>query len=235
MRIGESFQEAPNPSRAALSFALASGLLMMVALLPFTAIGARWLSDSPWYGVLFGILLMIFAMFCHWAGAKHKALYIGSLLLNGIGNGLSLSSLYVYKSMSSAMDQNLPGLLPAMGLLVIGALLLLLSSKLKKVVAWGLSVSVLLVLGVCVYAMLSTSVEDGAFWRMSVASVILAGVFLRSIVLLYIHPERPTLRQLSVAGFAAYYLITAFVLAILTEGETIDLFDIDLSNKKKKL
>lgn len=218
--------DQPDRSSAGVMLAFAFGLVLLMILFPVTVIGTKWLSASPWYGVLFGILLMIAAILCHRGGAAHKALYACSFLLNGIGNGLSLSSLYVYEAMSTDGERNLPGLIPAAALLLIGMLVLLLVPQRKKAVVLALSLLFLLSFGFCIFQMLHSTVESGTLWRLAVFAMILAGSFLLIMVLLSGHPERSALCAASFAGFGVYLLITAIVTAVLSEGELLDGLDI---------
>lgn len=236
MNVMERRYSVPDWSRSGIMIVFFSGFISLLILFPVTVIATKLLCASCWYGVLCGFLFMLAALICHRNGVHYRLLYACGLLLNTIGNGLSLSSLYVYESMSTDVGRNIPGLLPAASLLLIGMLLLLLFPQRKKAVVLGVSVLFFIALGACVFGILDTTVNSGVVWRFSAFALILAVMFFLTMASLSAHSEFPALRAASFASFGVYLLITSIVIAVLSEGELLDCLDIfprrDRKNKQ---
>lgn len=198
------------------------GLAMLLVMLPANAVGTPLFDPRPRNGVIAGAVLMLAAILCHRAGKQNHLLYLLALLLNGVGNGFSLSAVYIKYSLSPALAENVLGLAPgACALLLWGVLLLLLPNN-KGIAAFlcGLVTLAAFLLSLLYLVMRSTVAEP--FWYFGMISLIPAAVFMVPMGRLAGHPERNTLRDTSLAGFGAFILITIVVVFLLSGGEGLD-------------
>ena len=192
-----------------------SACAVLPVMLPVLELGTRLFSAWYWWGVICGGALMIGAIFCHCRGRKHSLWYLPALLLNAVGDGFSMSALYIHKHLDAAVRTNLPGLLPAACALLLGCLLFLLLSHRKRLAA--------ILAGLAAVAALVFSFgSNDPWWIFACFASLLAGVFLLPMGLLTGHPERSSLRYASFAGFGAFLLITVVVVFLLSEGEVLD-------------
>ena len=144
--------------------------------------------------------------------------YLPALLLNAVGDGFSMSALYIHKHLDAAVQTNLPGLRPAACALLLGCLLFLLLPRRKRPAA--------ILAGLAALAALVFSFgSNDPWWIFACFAALLAGMFLLPMGLLTGHPERGSLRYASFAGFGAFLLITVVVAFLLSEGEILDGLD----------
>ena len=106
---------------ALIEFLHSKARALVVFLFSEIALGLFFLStivscavfDWPYYGLIFGIILMVAAIPFHWNGKKWKMGYVVSFLLNSVGSGLSVSTLYLDKAVSVIPFELLVAALPA--------------------------------------------------------------------------------------------------------------------------
>ncbi len=201
-------------------------LAMLLVMLPANAVGVRLFSHWHWYGVIFGVTLMLAAIPLHRAGKRWKPLYLLALLFNGFGNGFSLSALYIHAKLNPDILSNLPGMIPAACVLTLCVLLLWLLSERKDLAVILSAIAALAALVLCVVLMIRTSGAAAPQWRFAFFAALLAAVFLLPMGQLAARPERSVLRDSSLAGFGAFVLITLVVVLLLSEGEVLDGLDI---------
>lgn len=211
--------------------------LMLALMLIANAMAAELFHSWKWYGVIVGVALMLAAVFFHSLGKRCKVSYLVSLLLNGVGNGCSLSALYLDKSLPVSVLKNLPGLLPGYCLLLLGALLLAALPIKRKTALWLCGFLAAAAIALCCLALLKTDTQKAVHWRFALFGVLLAAMFLVPMGMLSGNREGSLLRYASFAGFGAYILITLLVVLVISEGEALDGLDLPLggsSGKKPK-
>ncbi len=212
------------------------GKIFWVFVLSLGALGILVLSTyvanlifRDYIGIGIGIILMIAAVFCHIFGKKRPILYLVSYLLNSVGNGLSLSAYYVFREMKVNIVELFASAIPAAACLLIVYLLLGRLGKSKK------------------FTLIIATVTDLALVALAVIYWIIKGVpsfgfFCLLVALFYIcvfgitvnNDSRPFLRDLSFGGFGIFIILTVVVIVIISEGDALDVFDLDLRSDKKK-
>ena len=208
--------------------------LMLGLMLISNAVGVELFHSWKWYGVIVGVALMLAAIFFHSLGKRYKGFYLVSLLLNGIGNGCSLSALYIDRSLSASVMENLPGLLPGICLLLLGALLLAALPIKKKAALWICGLLAATVIAGCCLGILKTDGQEEAHWRFAMFGALLAAMFLVPMGMISGNQERSLLRYASFAGFGAYILITLIVVLVISEGEALDGLDLPFGGSSGK-
>lgn len=185
---------------------------------------------AKWYGLIIGIFLMLAAVPCHITGKKNRAGYLFSFVLNSVGNGFSASALYLQSDIPLPFVEALIPAVPAAGILLLVYLLLQIFSKTKRfTVTTAVIINCLLIAALVV------------LWIMKGPAYFSFGLFCLIISLFYLcvfgitlgRDERSVLRDISFGSFGSFIILTVVVIFVLSEGEILDGFDIDIPRGKK--
>lgn len=180
-------------------------------------------------GIGAAIAFSVVAIICHvWAKGRSFG-YLISYILNAIGSGCAIGTLLADKGIIPPPELLL-ALLPVAGLGIMGCLLLWIPGEIWRfVVPSVFTVAALALIGFGTYIWICRDPLIGC-------TFVFSGLFYLPFPMghsfAWDKPEQGS-RYLSFAGFGAFILIAFVVILILSEGEIIDVFDIDLSGKKK--
>lgn len=186
---------------------------------------------QSWFGLIIGILLMIAAIPFHYMGKKHKTGYLISFVLNAVADGFSVSAYYLTVNIKLNMAEMLVSILPSVAILLLVYLLLQTFNKTKKV-----TVTIAVILNFLLTVLLTV------LWIMHGDVIFSFGFFASLLSLFYLcvfgitinHDERSVLRDISFGSFGSFIILTVVVIFILSEGEILDGFDLDIGDLKKK-
>ena len=211
--------------------------LISIGIFIVSALGAAAVLKE-WYSLIPGIILMILAIPFHWMGKKRKHCYLISFLINSVANSCSVAAYYVSQNIHLELHSLLLGVVPALAVLFLVYLMLQTFHKTKRVtVTVACIVNGLLTIALTV------------LWIINGSTIFSFGFFASLISFFYLcvfgitinHDERSVLRDISFGSFGSFIIITVVVIFLLTEGDILDGFDVDLSdfggskkaNKKK--
>ena len=220
---------------------LSASFLIFMAL---AALGAyiATLFMYEWLGIVFGVLVTLIAIIPHRLGKRNTVLYLLSTSLNAVGIGLSISAYYVVTGTPLTPEA---AFLPAAAVCLVFWLLNLLISvfghKKLFLAAFGALIGLLIVLSAGLWIFAFSAEASFRFHALApyasfcCFSLILLVFFLFVTGLSLGHPERVALRDVSFGSFGAFVVVTMVVIAIISEGDVVDGFDIaDVTKKKKK-
>ena len=186
---------------------------------------------SKWFGLIIGIILMLLAIPLHLLARKRPFFYMFSFLLNFIGCGFSVSAYYLTKEWPIDLYTLLISAIPSGILLVLICLILQAFSKTKKAT---LSIAAIVNIALLAVAVIFWIITGKLFFSfgffcllISLFSICIFGITIN-------HDERPVLRDISYGSFGAFVLLTVVVMAILSEGESLEMLDIFGGSGKKK-
>jgi len=206
-------------------FYFISLIIWIISLLIVTLIG------ESFSGLIEGIVLMLIAIPIHIFGKKFKVLYIFSSLLNFIGCGFSISGYYLLKGISVNFLELLCAALPSVFIISLVYIMLQKFSASKKVT---LFIATIINFTLLVFAVV--------YWIKTGESFFSFGFFclFASLFYLYLfgisinHDERYILKDVSYISFGAFIIISIVVIAILSEGDALELLDFDVGGEGKK-
>lgn len=181
-------------------------------------------SLDPRTGLIIGGSLFIVSIPLHIYGNKISSLYYLSFLLNIIGIGFTITCYYVFKS----YPLELIDFLTATGL----SLLMLIGFGLISATHFYrrhpiLYTSLIILVSFIVSLSLWVSVEGFSgltFYDLNVVYFLMFGMIAQS------EHMRHLTKEMSVASFGAFILVSIIVLIIITEGEAIQSIDLDFSS-----
>ena len=209
------------------------GLIALTAPL-LTGIGSQWAA------LILAAVMMLAAVPVHIAAGRHGRekpwLWGLCVLMNTVSSSLSVAAFYLHAEFTVQAWPLLQGMLPAACVTALAALLLMLCPKYKKpaLILAGLLAAVLVVLS------LLPAVWPAQPQRSAMLFGTLTAVFyLVAYGLTMGRGDRPLLRDLSFGSFGAGLLVELVVLVILSDGDALEFFDLDLqelfSGRKRKM
>ncbi len=210
----------------------AMGLIALTAPL-LTGIGNQWAA------LILAAVMMLAAVPVHIAagrqGREKSWLWGLCVLMNTASSSLSVAAFYLHAECAVRAWPLLQGMLPAASVTALAALLLMLCPKQKK--------PALILAGLLAVALVVLSLLPAVWTAQPQRSAMLfgtltAGFYLVAYGLTMGRGDRPLLRDLSFGSFGAGLLVGLAVLVILSDGDALELFDLDLqelfSGRKKK-
>lgn len=212
------------------------GKIFWVFVLSLAALGILILSTyvatlvcRNYIGLGIGIIMMLVAVFCHIFGKKRPVLYLVSYLFNSIGNGFSLSAYYNYREMKVELIELFASAITAAACLLIVYLLLGRLGKSKKFTIIVAAAIDLALIALAVIYWIIKGVPSFGFFCLLVALfyICVFGITVNN-------DRRPFLRDLSFGGFGIFIILTVVVIVIISEGDALDVFDMDIGSDKKK-
>lgn len=181
-----------------------------------------------WIGIPIGAAVMIFAIPMHILGRKNTAFYIVSTSFNAISCGLAISAYYIVRGRPMNI---ITALLISFGVSAVYALLNFLISHFTRKKLF------LILFGVIMGALMPASIVfwviEKSFMPSYLSFCIMFFFFFLTVSAVSIgHPERVSLRDVSFASFGSFVVAALVVIAILSEGDIVDGFDISDATKK---
>lgn len=218
---------------AVLGTSLAAMVLIALTAPLLTRIGNQWAT------LILAAVMMLAAVPVYIVAGKHGRektwLWGLCVLMNTVSSSLSVAAFYLHAECAVQAWPLLQGMSPATSVTALAALLLMLCPKQKKpaLILAGLLAAVLVVLS------LLPAVWPAQPQRSAMLFGTLTAVFyLVADGLTMGRGDRPLLRDLSFGSFGAGLLVGLVVLVIISEGDALDFFDLDLrevfSGRKKK-
>lgn len=194
---------------------------LSLCIFPFATLAATRIFKQ-WYGIFVGVVLMILAIQFHRIGKKRPWGYVVGCILNFIGNGLSVSALYLCREIELHLVPLLTAILPAVGILLVFFLLSHFSRIPKRplcVAAVILNI-VLLVASVVLWIRCGDMPFSFGFFSLLI-SLIFFFVFSATVE----GTSGSVFRYISFGSFGVWIILTVVVLVILSDGELLDGFD----------
>lgn len=210
--------------------------LASLAIFIFSTKGAVLLS-ARWYGLIIGILLMLFAIPLHIRGKKQSFFYIYSFVVNLVGCGFSASAFYLTAGFSSLeLIPLLLGTVPALALLSLLYFFLHFAPLRKRL---PLSLAALLTFSLSIVFLFRLPSAETLFHYIFFS----AGAFCLLISLFSIfafsisvnQEENSVLKNVSFCSFGAFLALTFLVLTIFSEGETLSGLDFGGGGGRRRL
>lgn len=211
---------------------LLSGLLVMAVSSWLVFLVSPSISFSPYILLIIALFFMIGAVICHKVTKGRTPGYIISYFLNAFGSGCALGALLETKSIFPAPELILV-LLPAAAMGIVMCLLLSVFADSRRPAITAISCLLTLALiGIGIYIWICKSPAVGC-------ALLFSGLFFLPFPVgcsSALEKPEQKYRYLSFSGFGAFILIALVVIAILSEGEILDAFDLDFSGfgKSKK-
>lgn len=182
-------------------------------------------------GLIVGIVLMVLAIPFHVLGKKIPIGYLISFVINSIANGFSVSAYYLIKDISIDLRGMIFAVVPAVAVLFIVYLMLQIWGKTKRVtVSVAVIVNILLMFGMCALWVIYGSVP----YSFGFFSLIICMFYLCVFGITINHDERAVLRDVSFGSFGSFIILTVVVIFILSEGDILDGFTLDGSERSGK-
>jgi 4-amino-4-deoxy-L-arabinose transferase-like glycosyltransferase len=150
-----------------------------------------------------------------------------------IGVGLSITSYYVFKAYALALEDFMVAYLLAIGLIIIFSLLTYVKF-LKRHIKLAVSLIVLVSFVSSLALWISTDEFTGlSFYFLNVSYFYLIAIMSKN------EDKKELMREMSIVSFGAFFIVSFFVLVILTEGDALQLLDgtdgMFFSPRKKKV
>ena len=191
---------------------------------------------EEWFGIIFGAAFMIAAIPVHNIAKRHTFLYFVSYLLNTIGCGFSVSAYYAVSGDDYNIGDFTAAILPAIALLLICAVVFVIVDRRNKRICFIFCVLDVILAAFAVYNWVK---EASAFWTFMFFATTVALFYIIALRVVdndeeFFGTKGSFVRTVSFFSFGIFIIVTLIVVAILSEGEIFDGFDIDIFGKDKK-
>ncbi len=211
-----------------LIFSLVSFGLFIISSLLATQICKKW------YGLAIGIIMMLIAIPFHCIGKKAQWGYLISFVINSFACGFVASAYYLEAEITLKLYQMFMGAVPAAAILFLVYLMLQSFNKTKKVTV---TVAAIINAILTITAAFLWIKHGDIAYSFGFFSSLIGFFYLCVFVITINHDERSVFRDISFESFGSFIIITVVVIFIISEGDVLDGFDLDLSdirNKKDK-
>jgi hypothetical protein len=183
-------------------------------------------------GLVIGIALMIVGILIYQLGKFNQIFYYMSFIINMIAIGLSITTYYVLKAYSLAMQDFYVAILISIAILILFSLLSRIQ-LIKRHHKFFLTVFIILSFMISLTLWLSSDNFTGlSFYFLNVMYFFMIGIVSS--------PEsfKEIAKEMAWISFGAFILISIIVLIIISEGEALsglDGFDLSEPRKKRKV
>ena len=189
--------------------------------------------QNEWSGLIIGGMILLISWGIYFLSRKIPLLYVLSFVFNMIGVGLSITSYYVFKAYALALEDFMVAYLLAIGLIIIFSLLTYVKF-LKRHIKFAISLIVLVSFISSLALWMSTDEFTGlSFYFLNVSYFYLIAIMSKN------EDKKELMREMSIVSFGAFFIVSFFVLVILTEGDALQLLDgtdgMFISPRKKKV
>lgn len=184
---------------------------------------------SKWIGLLIGMAFMLLAIPMHILAKERPFLYVFSILSNSIGSGFSVSAYYLTKGISLNIFTMI--YVSILAVVILGIVFLLLCRFTKKITFITAAIINILLLIITLIYWIKTG---ELFFSFGFFSLLMVSLFIYVFFVTIDKIDQNVLRAISFGSFGAYIVLTIIVIAILTEGDILDLgFGGDGKNRKR--
>lgn len=202
---------------------LAFACVAMIIMALVTPLAMR--IGNKWHALIGAVITMCLAApICFAAEFQRpkrdlKLLWLLCYLMNSAANGLSVAAFYLHGKHAVSADALLQGLLPAMCVMVVAAMLLIGFPGRKKLALWT---------GGVLAAALAVMSFVPAVWPIQpqrsamLFGALIAGLYLFVVGKTIGHENRFTLRDIAIGSFGVLGIITLVVFVILSDGEALE-------------
>ena len=203
-------------------------VMEMLFLSIFTFLLNGNLQASTLFAVI-GIAFMLLAIPFHIFGKRAKIFYIFSMMLNTFGSAWFCAMHYTKIQKMLSLKELFISLIPAGIILLLTLILLFCIPKFSFI-------TIIFNFALSIFDIVQWIRVGDTFYSFGFFASVITFMCICAMILLSQESEGGTLRYGSFAGFGIFIIIAFVVFFILSEGEILDGFDLDLSlpgNKKK--
>lgn len=187
--------------------------------------------NVAYVGLAISLFLMLLAIPFHSFAKQHNLGYVISWLLNAVGVGAAVATYYISTETSVQLYQLVFASIPSAALLVFVYLMLQVFSKTKK---QTLLIATLLLLVFAVISVVEWIKTGSVMYSFRFFALLETAIELCVFGVTVNHDERSVLRDISFGGFGALIITVIVVAVILSEGDVVELGDLDIEVKSKK-
>lgn len=178
-----------------------------------------------WHGILVGFLFMLIAALAHFAAKWYSI----SALLNSLGCGCSIGAYYVMSKQSFNLQHAVFAAAIACLVLFSAWILFRISAKKKYVIIpCGIVLTMAVIFSLIMWGGYGEFIYSYSFFMLVIAAFYLFAFQITS------HNDHSALRDVSIASFGAFAIVTFIVTVILTEGDALDVLDFAEASKNDK-
>ena len=187
---------------------------------------------EEWLGIIAGGLVMVAAIPLHVFGKKCRFLYIMSFLFNTAACGFSASAYYNISETNAELGEFLTAVFIAIVFLLFCTAVYCFTVTAFKTVCITLIIFNAVLAAFAVHGWIS---EGDAFFSFLFFSCIVTTFYIVAIKSAAIEYESGNIaRTVSLHSFGIFILITIIVIAIISEGDSLDVLDSDMLSSEKK-